>query len=148
MQSGIREIGSDRGSCTSCGHGEFLPGQKLCAACLEATTQFSCAVGVCASPFLIRRSGALPEGGEQVVRIHIGDYAYEVTKVLCPGAEDFARWAYNVYEARSNGAPLAHYEDSPSQEHAERNARQVIALYIELDRVRSREPGKYKRARR
>lgn len=74
------------------------------------------------------------------MRIHVGDYAYEVTKVLCPGAEDVARWAYRVYGTGSNGALLAQYEDSPNQEHAERNARQVVALCLELDRVRLNEP--------
>jgi hypothetical protein len=69
------------------------------------------------------------------VRICIGDYAYEVTKELCADTEPVAHWDYMVYRVTPNEELLAHGDDSPSREHAECNARQLIVLYRELDRI-------------
>jgi hypothetical protein len=78
------------------------------------------------------------------VRIRIGDYAYEVTKELCADTEPVAHWVYVVYKVTPIEELLAHGDDSPSQEHAERNARQLIVLYRELDRMN--ELSKYDKA--
>jgi hypothetical protein len=130
------------------GYEETTTGQDLRPDRLEETTQLARAMEVRASPFLIGQgSRELPEGREESVRIRIGDYAYEVTKVVRPGTEAGAHWDYRIYRATPNGVLLVHGEDSPNLEHAERNARQVIALYIELDKVRFNEPEKYKKAR-
>jgi hypothetical protein len=80
------------------------------------------------------------------VRTCIGDYAYEVVEKLCSETEVVAHWDYKVYKVTPDDELLAHGEDSPSREHAERNARQLIALYTEIDRMRSDE-RKYKKAR-
>jgi hypothetical protein len=90
----------------------------------------------------------LPERKEDIVRTHIGDYAYEVTREFCAETGTFAQWAYLVYKATPLEKLLAHGEDSPSEEHAERNALQLIALYIELDRTKSSELSGYSNARR
>jgi len=71
------------------------------------------------------------------VKIYIGDYAYEVRKKPCLAGEDSARWAFMVYRITEAEDLLAYGEESLSQEHAVRNARQLIALYTELDRTNS-----------
>jgi hypothetical protein len=69
------------------------------------------------------------------VRICIGDYAYEVTRELCAETGAFAHWAFKVYRVTPIEELLAHGDHSPSEEHAERNARQLIVLCTELDRM-------------
>jgi hypothetical protein len=132
----------NHGLCDLCRHEESILGRKLCLVCLEAIARLAYAVGVRASPFLIGSGGGcgeLPERKEEIVRTHIGDYAYDVRKELCAETEAFAHWAYMVYKVTPIEELLSHGEDSPSQEHAERNARQLIALHIEIDRIRSSE---------
>jgi hypothetical protein len=95
-----------------------------------------------ASPFLTGsggRGGELPERKEGVVKTHIGDYAYEVRKQLYGKTDAFAHWSFLVYKVTPSEKLLARGEDSVNQEHAERNARQLIALYVELDRMKSKE---------
>ncbi len=82
-----------------------------------------------------RQSGELPERKAVSVRTRTGDYAYEVTKALCATTEAVVHWDYVVYKVAPIEVLLSHGEDSPSREHADRNARQLIALYIELDRM-------------
>jgi hypothetical protein len=82
-----------------------------------------------------RESGELPERKAVSVRTHTGDYAYEVTKELCARTEAVVHWDYMVYKVMPTEVVLSHGENSPSQEHAERNARQIIALCLELDRM-------------
>jgi len=69
------------------------------------------------------------------VRAQVGDYAYEVTKELCAETEAVVHWDYMVYKVMPTEVVLSHGEDSPSRDHAERNARQIIALCRELDRM-------------
>lgn len=64
------------------------------------------------------------------VKTHIDGYAYEITKVM----DAFPRWAYTVYKMEPFEELLVCGEYSPNPEHAERNARQLIAFYVELDR--------------
>lgn len=66
---------------------------------------------------------------------HIGAYKYEITKELGAGGNGFTRWSFTVYKTSPTEKLMARGEDSPTQEHAERNARQLIALYMELDRA-------------
>jgi hypothetical protein len=40
------------------------------------------------------------EGLEKSVRIHEGDYAYEVERVLDPATQVQLGWRYNIYRAR------------------------------------------------
>jgi hypothetical protein len=82
-----------------------------------------------------RESGELPERKAVSVRTHTGDYAYEVTKELCARTEAVVHWDYMVYKVTPTEVVLSHGEGSPSRDHAERNARQIIALCIELDRM-------------
>ncbi len=82
-----------------------------------------------------REREELPERKAISVRTRTGDYAYEVTKELCARTEAVVRWGYVVYKVAPIEVLLSHGENSPSREHAERNARQLIALYIELDRM-------------
>ena len=70
------------------------------------------------------------------MKSYIGDYAYEVRKEPCLDRKGSVRWAFMVYKAVPTVELLAHGEDSLSQDHAERNARQLIALYTELDRTK------------
>jgi hypothetical protein len=77
----------------------------------------------------------LPERGAVGMTVGMGDYAYEVTRELCAETEAVVRWNYMVYKVTPTEVLLTHGKDSPSREHAERNARQVIALSIELDRM-------------
>lgn len=81
-----------------------------------------------------RKSGELPER-RLSMRAHIGDYAYEVTEGLCAENEAVLHWNYMVYKVTPTEVLLSHREDSPSREHAERNARQLIALSMELERM-------------
>ncbi len=82
-----------------------------------------------------RESGELPERNSVSMRAHIGNYAYEVTKELCADTEAVVHWNYMVYKVTPTEVLLSHGEDSPNREHAERNARQLIALSMELDRM-------------
>ena len=82
-----------------------------------------------------RESGELPERKSVCVRAQVGDYAYEVTKGLCAETEAVVHWDYMVYKVMPTEVVLSHGENSLSQEHAERNARQIIALCLELDRM-------------
>jgi hypothetical protein len=66
------------------------------------------------------------------MRAQMGNYAYEVTKELCAKNEAVVHWSYMVYKVTPTEVLLSHGKDSPSREHAERNARQIIALSIEL----------------
>lgn len=141
----------NHGLCDLCRHEESILGRRLCLVCLEAIARLAYAVGVRASTVLTgsgAECGELPERKEDIVRTHIGDYAYEVTKELCAETGTFAHWAYKVYRVTPNEELLAHGNDSPSQEHAERNARQLIALYLELDRTKSSELSGFNNARR
>jgi hypothetical protein len=70
------------------------------------------------------------------MRAGIGDYAYEVTKELCAEPEAVVHWNYIVYKVTPTEVLLSHGKDSPSREHAERNARQVITLHSELERMK------------
>ncbi len=81
-----------------------------------------------------RGSGELPKRKDSV-RTHRGDYGYKVSKALCVETEAVVHWNYMVYKVTPTEVLLSHGEDSPSRDHAERNARQLIALYIELDRM-------------
>ncbi len=82
-----------------------------------------------------RESGERPERKSVCVRAQVGDYAYEVTKELCAETEAVVHWDYMVYKVMPTEVVLSHGEDSPSRDHAERNARQIIALCRELDRM-------------
>jgi hypothetical protein len=82
-----------------------------------------------------RESGELPEIKAVSMRVDMGDYAYEVTKELCVETEAVVRWNYMVYKVTPTEVLLSHGKDSPSREHAERNARQIIALSIGLERM-------------
>jgi hypothetical protein len=82
-----------------------------------------------------RESGELPERKAVSVRAHMGDYAYEVTKKLYAETDAGMHWDYMVYKVTPTEVLLSHAEDSPSRDHAERNACQIIALCIELDRM-------------
>jgi hypothetical protein len=150
VRSEGRKRCGNHGLCDLCRHEESILGRKLCLVCLEAIARLAYAVGVRASPFWTGSGGEcgeLPERKEDKVRTHIGDYAYEVTKELCAETEAFAHWAYMVYKVAPIEVLLSHGEDSPSREHAERNARQLIALHIEIDRMRSDELSGYNNTR-
>jgi hypothetical protein len=82
-----------------------------------------------------RESGELHERKAVSMRVDIGDYAYEVTKELCAETKAVVRWNYMVYKVTPTEVLLSHSKDSPSREHAERNARQLIVLCMELDRM-------------
>lgn len=69
----------------------------------------------------------------------IGDYTYEVTNELRAATEADGRWGYKVYRIMPIEVLLSQGEDSPNREHAERNARQIIALFAALDRMGSEE---------
>jgi hypothetical protein len=85
---------------------------------------------------------------EEVVRTRIGDYSYEIRTRPCADKEEaFAHWSFRVYRVVPAEELLASGGDSPNHEHAERNARQLIALYIELDRMKSHELSGSKNAR-
>jgi hypothetical protein len=73
------------------------------------------------------------------MKARIGDYAYEVTNELRAETEADGRWGYKVYRIMPVEVLLSHGEDSPDREHAERNARQIIALFTALDRMGSEE---------
>jgi hypothetical protein len=140
VKIGVRNRDDCNGLCDLCRHDESIPGQKLCPMCLQAIARLAFASGVRASPILTgsgEGSGGQPERSEDNVKSYIGDYAYEVRKEPCLDGKDFARWAFMVYKAAPTVELLAHGEDSLSLDHAERNARQLIALYAELDRTKS-----------
>jgi hypothetical protein len=73
------------------------------------------------------------------MKSRIGDYAYEVTNELRAETEADRRWGYMVYRIMPVEVLLSHGEDSLDREHAERNARQIIALFTALDRMGSEE---------
>lgn len=142
MRIAIRKREGNHGLCDLCRHEDSIPGRKLCMVCLQAIARLAFASGVRASPILTSSgvgSGELPERREENVRTYIGDYAYEVTSPPRAEGVDSARWNFVVYKVKPAEELLAHGEESLSQEHAARNARQIIALYIELDRVKSNE---------
>jgi DUF1680 family protein len=82
-----------------------------------------------------RKSRELPERKADSVRTHMADYEYKVTKAPCAETETIVHWNYMVYKVTPTKVLLSHSEDSPSRDHAERNARQLIVLYMELDRM-------------
>ena len=82
-----------------------------------------------------RESGELPERKAVCVRAQVGEYTYEVTKEDCAETDAVVHWDYMVYKVMPTEVLLSHGEDSPSRDHAERNARQIIALCLELDRM-------------
>lgn len=140
MRIGVRNKDDNNGLCDLCRHDESILGQKLCPICFQAIARLAFASGLRASPILTvsgEGSGEQPERSEDHVKSYIGNYAYEVRKEPCLDGKDSARWAFMVYKAAPTVELLAHGEDSLSQEHAERNARQLIALYMELDRTAS-----------
>jgi hypothetical protein len=70
----------------------------------------------------------------------IGNYAYEVTNELRPPSEP-ARWTFVVHKTETEGSEqLVCSGDSPSREHAEREAQQLIALCMDLDRIVNSDP--------
>jgi hypothetical protein len=71
------------------------------------------------------------------MKSRIGNYAYEVTNEPRAETDADGRWGYNVYRIMPIEVLLSHGEDSPNREHAERNARQIIELFTELDRIGS-----------
>lgn len=79
------------------------------------------------------------------VRTSIGNYAYDVRNELGVQSDGLARWFFMVYRLAPTEELVTIGESSPNQDHAERNARQVIALYAELDRMSSNEPGSPRR---
>ncbi len=81
------------------------------------------------------KSGELPDRKSVCVRARVGEYAYEVTKSLWAETDAVVHWDYMVYKVMPTEVVLSHGENSPSQDHAERNARQIIALCLELDRM-------------
>ncbi len=81
------------------------------------------------------------------MKTYVGDYAYEVRKEPCLGAGNSVHWAFMVYKIAPREELLVHGEESLSQEHAERNARQLIALYAELDRTKLNEQSGSSNAR-
>ena len=85
--------------------------------------------------YLEKESGKLPEGKSVCVRAQMGDYAYEVTQELCGETEAVMHWDYLIYKVMPTAVLISHGENSPSRDHAERNARQLIALCLELDRM-------------
>ncbi len=140
MRLGVRDRDENNGLCDLCGNDESILGKKLCPICFQAIARLAFASGLRASPILT----GWGDGGreqharsEDNVKSYIGNYVYEVRKEPCLDGKDSARWAFMVYKAAPTVELLAHGEDSLSQEHAERNARQLIALYIELDRTKS-----------
>ena len=140
MRIGVRNKDDNNGLCDLCRHDESILGQKLCPICFQAIARLAFASGLRASPILTgsgEGSGEQHERSEDNVKSYIGNYAYEVRKEPCLDRKDSARWAFMVYKAMPTVELLAHGEDSLSQDHAERNARQLIALYIELDRTKS-----------
>ena len=82
-----------------------------------------------------RESRELLERKADSVRTHMSDYGYKVTKAPCAETEAVVHWNYMVYKVTPTEVLLSHGEDSPSRDHAERNARQLIVLYMELDRM-------------
>lgn len=85
---------------------------------------------------------------EVSVRVCVGEYAYEVTEVTREfDSERVAavHWSFTVYRVAPNEEPVAHGENSPNREHAERNARQLIGLYRELDREKPNERSSHAR---
>jgi hypothetical protein len=100
------------------------------------------ASGVRASPILTGSgggSGELPERREDSVRTRIGDYAYEVRREPRTERGDSAHWRFMVYKVAPTEELLTHGGDSLSEEHAVRNARQLVVLYIELDQMKLNE---------
>jgi hypothetical protein len=71
------------------------------------------------------------------VKIRIGDYAYEVIEL--PGHGNESTWSFSVYRLKPFEKVAAGSQNSPNRDHAERNACQLIQLYIELDRMNSAE---------
>ena len=150
MRSEIRKRDGKYGICDLCRHEQAILGRKLCPVCLQAIARLAFASGARASPILTCLGGGvgeLAEKGGGSVRIHIGDYAYEIRKEPCAEGANSAHWTFIVYKIVPDEELLTHGEDSPSQEHAVRNARQLIALYTELDRVKSDEQSGSNNAR-
>ena len=142
MGIGVRNRNDNNGLCDLCRHDESILGRKLCPICFQAIARLAFASGMRASPFLTfsgEGSGEQPERSEDNVKTYIGDYAFEVGRNLALRGKSSARWAFMVYKVTPTMELLAHGEESLSQDHAERNARQLIALYTELDRTK---PGK------
>ncbi len=142
MQSEGRKS-RNHGLCELCLEEDSILGRKLCPVCLQAMARLAFAAGVRASPILTGLGGGggeLTGRREDNVRTQIGGYAYEVRKELCAEERASTHWTFTVYKVAPPAQELlAHGEDSLTQEHAERNARQLIALYIELDRQKSNE---------
>lgn len=150
MRSKVKKRNGEYGICDLCRHEQAILGRKLCPVCLQAIARLAFASGVRASPILTGWGGGigeLAEKREDSVRIHIGDYAYEIRKGHCAEGANSAYWTFLVYKIVPDEELLTHGEDSPSQEHAVRNARQLIALYTELDRVKSDEQSGSNNAR-
>ena len=146
MRIGMRNRDDNNGLCDLCRHDESILGQKLCPMCLQAIARLAFASGVRASPILTGSgSGEQPERSEDNVKSYIGDYAYEIRKEPCPDGK--AHWTFMVYKVAPTVELLAHGEESLSQDHAERNARQLIALYTELDRTKSNKQSGFNNAR-
>ena len=68
------------------------------------------------------------------MRIHCGNYAYEVARVRDARTQVFTHWEFKVYQIRPYDKLLARGTNSPSEEHAKRNAEQIIACFTELDK--------------
>lgn len=149
MRIGARKRDGNNGLCDLCRHSESIPGQKLCPVCLQAIARLAFASGVHDSPILTgpgEECGEHPEGREHSVKTYVGDYAYEVRKEPCLEGKNSAHWAFMVYKITPSEELLVHGEESLSQEHAERNARQLITLYVELDRMKSNPQSGYNNA--
>lgn len=85
--------------------------------------------------YLEKECGELSEREAASVRAQMGDYAYEVMKKLYAETDAVVHWDYLVYKVMPTEVLISHGKSSYGREHAERNARQIIALCIELDRM-------------
>ena len=68
------------------------------------------------------------------MRIHCGNYAYEVVPVRDPRTQVLTHWEFDVFQIMPCEKLMTIGTNSPSKEHAKRNAEQIITCFIELDK--------------
>jgi hypothetical protein len=65
------------------------------------------------------------------VRIHEGDYAYEVERVLDPATQVQVAWRYNIYRVRPTDQ-LANSGEAESREAAEQAGKEALEEAIKM----------------
>ncbi len=74
---------------------------------------------------------------ERAMRVHNGNYAYELSLVRDRGTQMAKGWEYRIYRTRSS-EELLHIATHPvSRGQAEREAKRIIHTYNKIEKLQS-----------